>query len=217
VGHPPKADDPLSHTDMEGHFQSAPASGPCVNNNGDTCASSTTIEAEDGHAWITTRTEHHWEDDDGNAHTSISYTTVHVVDSETGGGGKYGIVSVDQHTTTFSGNDWKEGKIESVHDRRWEGKALDDNNHLGLQVATKMVGLPTITKAQEAAARSMLSRMPEETAKDYKEHPHYYHSVGAGALAIPTVVVAPVAGAIFGVYSGVEAIRDHIDDRHPLP
>jgi RHS repeat-associated protein len=30
-------DDPLSHTDLDGYFQMAPASGPCPNNNGDTC------------------------------------------------------------------------------------------------------------------------------------------------------------------------------------
>jgi hypothetical protein len=31
-------DDPLSHTDLDGHFQSAPASGSCPNNNGDNCS-----------------------------------------------------------------------------------------------------------------------------------------------------------------------------------
>ena len=202
---------PLSLADLDGHQTSSDQ--PC-NVKGSGCTSSTNIDANDGHAWITTRTEHHWEDADGNAHTSISYTTVHVENIEESGGGKYGIVSVYQNTTTFSGTDWQNGKIESVHARSWTGKELDDNNHLGLQVAVKMVGLQNISKGAEAAGRSLLSRMPEETAKDYHEHPHYYHGVVGGGVGVLT---GGAVGVGLGIYALIEGIRDHVNDPHPLP
>jgi RHS repeat-associated protein len=41
-------DDPLSHTDLDGHFQSAPASGACPNNNGDSCTVSTSTSVTVG-------------------------------------------------------------------------------------------------------------------------------------------------------------------------
>jgi hypothetical protein len=53
-------------------------------------------------------------------------------------------------------------------------------------------------------------------ARDYKENPHFYHSVVTGGAAIPIVEVCPPAGAALAAIAIIEAIRDHMGQKGPL-
>jgi RHS repeat-associated protein len=88
-------DDPLSHTDLDGHFQMAPASGPCPNNNGDSCTVSTTtntvvLSTEDAVHVVTTTT------------TTTSYTLPD--------GASVSIQSGVQHDSQYSREEGHEGE-----------------------------------------------------------------------------------------------------------
>jgi RHS repeat-associated protein len=111
-------DDPLSHTDLDGHFQSAPASSACPNNNGDNCQVTTAtntvvLSTEDAvHVVTTTTTTTSYTLPDGasvSIHSGVQYDSQY--SREEGHEGEYlGTATRNLDTTKGVGYDPSKGQ-----------------------------------------------------------------------------------------------------------
>jgi RHS repeat-associated protein len=120
-------DDPLSHTDLDGHFQSALASGSCPNNNGDSCNSKT--------------------DADGNTTVTIK-TTGEPVQQQTKEGATITMTPGAVTTKTYDAKgNFVGGDIQSVVDFTVtkNGETIASGNNVQLGQATNLVSDPNPT------------------------------------------------------------------------
>jgi RHS repeat-associated protein len=80
-------DDPLSHTDLDGHFQMAPASNSCGNNNGDSCKPPSCASGTDCHLQVhTVAKDVTYDPKNPNSPITVSITQSYVTTTTNGDG-----------------------------------------------------------------------------------------------------------------------------------
>lgn len=165
-------DDPLSHTDLDGHFQMALASGSCPNHNGDTCNTVTNAEIDD----VTDKLNHYdqivsdtvdsiisgYKDNPDSAPQSIKGSLEVVTSDQAPGffpGQQAGAMDAARNNITNYvqdklnavissevGDVIKNGTPKQVNDLRGRVDAIDDRNHPGKTAGLAEKGVDKLTR-----------------------------------------------------------------------
>jgi RHS repeat-associated protein len=204
-------DDPVSHTDMNGHFQTAAASGVCRNDNGDVCKHQEIIDRDNNKRTVTilvkTQVTSYTKDWKGTNLTVVTLTaTVATYSTDGLNSGKYlGGIEVTKTDTYYSDVHNIDGSLQKMSDG-----ASPVTRPINEQEAFKAVGRPGF---EDITRPTMFERFSRETSADMQAHPLKYGGYALTAAALPIGAVSATAGIITSIIGLGAAVAD--DSKSP--